>query len=283
MKRISIKKIFLVCLAINMMGGSLHAAIGDWFARQKQRSSEYLLHKIDEAEQKTRELLASLQANSSCLVRGDCPPEKKKKLRAIVGAIVTIIAIIVAAAIGRKYMQDDEPAFPPIEPKGEGRGVEIADFYSGYDVRRQDPDTALLQAVNRGHLSKVTQYADLVKRNVLDAATRMAKALENLYTGAQAKEQYQRVKSYLEGAQAGFDEALQRANEYLLNATQREDEELVRDAYCGSPTPSKNAVVFGIETLIKRGKLYAQDVYESKIRPIIDFLRNPVCNALASG
>ncbi len=265
MKQAIIKNILFICMIANLISSSTHAGIGDWIARKKQQSKEYVLRKIGEAEQKSKELLASLRANKNCLVRGDCPAAKRQQLRALVGSIAATVAIVSVAAVVSKFAKDEKV-----------KGVSITQFLPGY-VPDDSEQGIFMKAVQAGIPEMVKQYADLVQQNVLDAGTKMSRALTNLYSSPEMKKKYKEVGSVLREAGFSLREGVQKSNEYLLNAVRQEDQELVTAAYCASPTPSKNALHIGIEILVDRGKKYTESVYQEKIVPIINFLRNPRC------
>ncbi len=262
MKQAIIKNILFVFMITNLMGSTTHAAVGDWIARKKQQSKAYVIRKINEAELKTQELLASLRANTSCLVRGDCPVEKKKRLRVIAGAITVAVAAIVAVAV-----------FSQVTKEEKVKAASITEFLPDY-VPDDSEQGMFMKAVHVGMPTVAKQYADLVQKHVLDAGAKLSARMRTIYPDQKG---YAEIQSYLKQAQSRFNALLQRANELLLNAIRKEDKELVAQAYCSSPTPSRNAIVVGLEILRDRGRRYAQEVYDAKIVPIINFLSNPWC------
>ncbi len=276
MKQISMKKILLVCVIANLMSSSLYAAVGDWFVRQKQRSSEYVLRKINEAERGTQELLASLRANSRCLVRGDCLPERKKKLRAIAGAVA--VAIIAAAAIGSRYMQEEETgkvvpvsreAIPNIQTIIEPFGVKFA-----VDDKAQN---MFLLSVYNGGLATVQRYADLVKRNVLKAGVALANAMRDHFIKVRdikKAEPYPKIAHYIQVVDDQFNPEQQKVNDLLVYQAEVGVLAKVRELYCHEvrPTPSDNAVEVAREVAEYKGN-----------KRVADYLRNPTCQAGAAG
>jgi len=278
MKQGIIKNILLVCIVVNLTGSSSYAAVGDWFARQKQRSSEYVLRKINEAERGTQELITSLRANSRCLVRGDCPPERKKKLRVIAGAIAAAIAIIAAVAIGSRYMQEDEPvevvpvsreAIPNIQTVIEPFGVKFA-----VDDKAQN---MFLLSVYNGGLATVQRYADLVKRNVLKAGVALANAMRDHFEKVRdikKAEPYPKIANYIQVVDDQFNPEQQKVNDLLVHQAGVGVFAKVRELYCHEvrPTPSDNAVEVAREVAEYKGN-----------KRVADYLRNPTCQAGAAG
>jgi len=254
----------------NLMGSS-YAAVGDLFARTKQSSREYRLDKINEAESKTKELLSSLRTNASCLVRGNCPPEKKKRLRAIAGAIAAAVVVIASATIVSKSLQ--EKPQPEITVTGSPGHVEIKQFYPAYDPRQQNNETALLQATNRGQMSDVAIYADKVKTAVLDAGARMAAKLANIYVGGMMKDSYLNIKSYLEQLRKANDLLIEKANAGVLDK--------VQEVYCDTRMrPSPWAVEESIRQAQEKMQQFQEGQTERKLfTSIVNFLRNPGCPA----
>lgn len=271
-----LKNILLLCIVVNLMSSSLYAAVGDWFARQKQRSSEYVLRKINEAEQRTQELLASLRANSRCLVRGDCPPEKKRKLRTIAGAIA--VAIIAAAAIGSRYMQEEETGrvvpvsretIPNIQTTIEPFGVTFA--------VNDKAQNMFLFSVYNGGLATVQRYADLVKRNVLKAGIALANAMREHFIKVRdikKSEPYQKIASYVAEIYNRFNPEQQETNDLLVHQAGVGVLAKVKELYCHEvrPTPSDNAVEVAREVAAHKGN-----------KRVADYLRNPTCQAGAAG
>ncbi len=277
MKQGLIKNILLVCIVVNLTSSSSYAAVGDWFARQKQRSSEYVLRKINEAEQKTKELLASLRANSSCLVRGDCPPERKKKLRTIAGAIAAAVLIIAAVAIGSRYMQEDETG--QIVPVSREAIPNIQTVIGPFNVKFAVDDKAqnmFLLSVYNGGLAVVKRYADLVKRNVLKAGIALANAMKGHFIKVQdmkKAEPYPKIANHITWVEEQFNLEQQKVNDLLVHQAGVGVLAKVQELYCHEvrPTPSENAVAVAREVAEYKGN-----------KNVADYLRNPTCPAGAA-
>lgn len=269
MKQATIKNILFVCMIAGLMGNSAHAAVGDWIARKKQQAKEYVLRKINDAELKTKELLSVLRANTSCLVRGDCPVAKRKQLRALAGAITTAIAVVTAAAVVSRLAKDEpvpELAIsPPAGMKIVSR-VAIAEKH-GIDiksaVRRETPESQMLFAAETGGsagMEQVTSYGDFVADNVLRAAIEIADVRGN-----------REVENYLVNLRKSNDLLIEKVNAGVLAK--------VKEVYCTlEPRPSSWAMSEGVKLAQARMKQYQEGGTARRVfTEILNFLRQPQC------
>ncbi len=252
-----------------------HAGLMDWAKRKAQQTREYAQRKFNDAQKVVADLQLSLQESRACMVRGDCKPGQKDRLKSLAKKVVIAMTAVIVAAIAvfaaKKFLSSkDEGVIEisgPEEKEGESIGIDQLARKYGFKFGLEEQDTEIgkfFYSVSGGLINEAKQYASVVDSNVLGAGIEVAQRLKNMD-----------MQRSLNDAKNSITDAVRRANALLLEKIKSGIFGVVNDVrsvYC-SLEPTRDAVLVGLETARDKLKKTAQAVY----RDIIHFLEEPRC------
>lgn len=263
----------IILMATNLISGSIHAAVGDWVSRQKERSKSYLIQKINEAERKTQQFLTLLQTSARCLIQGDCPQERRYQLRVLAGTIIAAVVTITASAVIARYAQQEPDQEIIISQPGEMKTVSRVAIAKKHGVKieseesRETPESLFMFAAETGGdagLFLIQKLGNELPNNVLAAGREVAEIRRN-----------QSIADYLKNLIKSNELLIEKANAGVLTK--------VQDVYCTvKPTPSSWSLISAMEKAGSRARQYQENSTQRRLfTDIENFLKNPSCKTAA--